>query len=299
MGVELLNDVVTDSDMIVMKPLVDYFVSKGKYQRGINLRSAPYDFRKAPNELDDYFVQLKTLIEETSFRQKSRVILMTFCYGGTVSLYFLHRQSQEWKDKYIHNFVSIGAPYGGSMKPISGYTDGTEDLDRFPVLYRKRMIKSIATIPTLASMLPNKFSWTQNETLVDGVKGRFTTANMGKLFDLLGFPDIKLMFNDTKDLLGNLEHPGVNITCLYSTGLNTKSAAHFDREEDFPLNPRWTFEDGDRTVPTRSLQTCLRWSKNPSFTFTHQVFKKIVHFEMVKTPSFIEYLYNTITGDPF
>ena len=35
------------------------------YIRGQNIHGAPYDFRRAANENQEYFVKLKTLIEET------------------------------------------------------------------------------------------------------------------------------------------------------------------------------------------------------------------------------------------
>lgn len=40
-------------------------VKKYGYVRGLNIRGAPYDWRKAPNELDDYYKNLTLLVEQT------------------------------------------------------------------------------------------------------------------------------------------------------------------------------------------------------------------------------------------
>ena len=42
------------------------------YVRGKNIHGAPYDFRKAANEHQDYFVKLKALIEETYEKVEKR-----------------------------------------------------------------------------------------------------------------------------------------------------------------------------------------------------------------------------------
>ena len=40
-------------------------VKKYDYVRGLNIRGAPYDWRKAPNEFDDYYRNLTALVEQT------------------------------------------------------------------------------------------------------------------------------------------------------------------------------------------------------------------------------------------
>ncbi|KAI1285615.1 Phospholipase A2 group XV [Halotydeus destructor] len=44
--------------------LVNRFVAAG-YTRGVDIRGAPYDFRKSPTELDDYYARFKSLVEDT------------------------------------------------------------------------------------------------------------------------------------------------------------------------------------------------------------------------------------------
>lgn len=45
--------------------IANALVKKYGYVRGLNIRGAPYDWRKAPNELEDYYKNLTVLVEET------------------------------------------------------------------------------------------------------------------------------------------------------------------------------------------------------------------------------------------
>ena len=59
--------------------------------RGQNIHGAPYDFRRAANENQEYFVKLKTLIEETYQKVNSTI------YNCTIN---------GFKDKFISFLIS-------------------------------------------------------------------------------------------------------------------------------------------------------------------------------------------------
>ena len=61
------------------------------YIRGQNIHGAPYDFRRAANENQEYFVKLKTLIEETYQKVNSTI------YNCTIN---------GFKDKFISFLIS-------------------------------------------------------------------------------------------------------------------------------------------------------------------------------------------------
>ena len=63
------------------------------YNRGSNLHGAPYDFRKAAHEHEDYFSRVKSLIEETFLANgETSVIILTHSLGSPMMLYFLLHQ---------------------------------------------------------------------------------------------------------------------------------------------------------------------------------------------------------------
>lgn len=76
------------------------------------------------DENKDYFVALKKLIEIMYEEYGGPVVLIAHSMGNMYSLYFLNQQTQDWKDKYIRDFVSLGAPWGGVVKALRVLASG-------------------------------------------------------------------------------------------------------------------------------------------------------------------------------
>ena len=98
--------------------IADALVKKLNYKRGLNVRGAPYDWRKAPDELDFFFRNLTNLVEETYYaNNNTKCMIVAHSMGNPMTLYWLNNYvSQEWKDKFIRYFVSLSAPWGGAVK---------------------------------------------------------------------------------------------------------------------------------------------------------------------------------------
>lgn len=58
------------------------------------------------------------------------VFLIGHSLGSLHVLHFLLRQPQSWKDRFIDGFISLGAPWGGSIKPMRILASGEEPLGR-------------------------------------------------------------------------------------------------------------------------------------------------------------------------
>ena len=68
---------------------------------------------------------MKNLVEDTYKKNGNRkVVIISHSLGGPFSLYFLNRQTQEWKDKYLESFVPISAPFAGATKIMRMYSSG-------------------------------------------------------------------------------------------------------------------------------------------------------------------------------
>jgi lysophospholipase-3 len=75
------------SQTVYFGGIVSSLVDQYGYVRGVNVRGAPYDFRKAPNELDDFYADLTSLVEETYFlNNQTKVILVAHSLGNSVTL---------------------------------------------------------------------------------------------------------------------------------------------------------------------------------------------------------------------
>jgi lysophospholipase III len=100
--------------------IVDAFVTKLKYVKGVNIRGAPYDWRKAPDELNDFYRNFTKLVEDTySMNNNTKVMLIAHSMGNPVTLYWLNNYvNQTWKDTYIRMFVSLSGVWGGAAKTL-------------------------------------------------------------------------------------------------------------------------------------------------------------------------------------
>ena len=56
----------------------------------------------------EYFTKLKNLVEETySANGNKKITLMSHSLGCPYTLVFLNKQTQDWKDKYILQWITL------------------------------------------------------------------------------------------------------------------------------------------------------------------------------------------------
>lgn len=70
------------------------------------------------DQQEEYHQKLSGLVEEMYATYGKPVFLIGHSLGCLHLLYFLLRQPQSWKDRFIDGFISLGAPWGGSIKPM-------------------------------------------------------------------------------------------------------------------------------------------------------------------------------------
>lgn len=76
------------------------------------------------DENEEYFTKLQDLVEEMYDQYQQPIYLLGHSMGCHYVLYFLNHQPQAWKDKYISGFISLGAPWGGAVKPLRVLASG-------------------------------------------------------------------------------------------------------------------------------------------------------------------------------
>ncbi|XP_072279063.1 lysosomal phospholipase A and acyltransferase [Pyxicephalus adspersus] len=234
--------------------LVQSMVDWG-YTRDEDVRGAPYDWRKAPNENTEYFEALQKLIETMFETYKRPVALIAHSMGNLYTLYFLNHQTQDWKDKYIHSYVALGAPWGGVSKTMRVLASG--DNNRIPVISSLRIRDQQRSAVTTSWLLPYRNAWPVDKVFVRTQKANYTLEDYQKFYNDIGFPEGWVMRKETEGLISSFTPPGVSVHCLYGTAVDTPDSFQYDTFPD--KDPNIIYGPGDGTVNIESALQCRKW----------------------------------------
>ncbi|XP_069950317.1 lysosomal phospholipase A and acyltransferase-like [Cherax quadricarinatus] len=263
------------------------------YERGVTLRGAPYDFRKAPNELGEYFLNLRDLIESTRVETGHKVVLVAHSMGAPLVHYFLNYQPQSWKDQYIETLVTLSGAWAGSVKAVHIYATG--DNLGIPFLKASKARIEQVTLPSLSFLLPSSQVWGPEEVLIQTKQRNYSTGNFKELFENLKLPDAYDMYLDTKNLLHLSTAPGVEIHCIHGEGVATVEKLVYD-DDNFPNNPQVVTGAGDGSVNARSTRFCLNFAKKQEQKIYHHVLNKVDHMGVLYNSESITYLTNLLAN---
>eukprot|EP00064_Thunnus_orientalis_P006452 superscaffoldBa00000670_g6470 len=232
------------------------------YTRDDDVRGAPYDWRKAPNENKEYFLALQKMIEEMAEKAGGPVVLIAHSMGNMYTLYFLNQQPQAWKDKYIKAFISLGPPWAGVAKTLRVVTSEqlhhilnvrkclTYNADTFRIKQYHAIHHTVWFVSRVSGMT--------GLVLVQTPTTNYTVLDYKRFYSDIGFEDGWLMRQDTEPLVADLTPPGVAVHCLYGSGIPTSEA--FQYSGKFPdVEPTVVIGDGDGTVNLLSATQCKRW----------------------------------------
>ncbi|CAH8832885.1 unnamed protein product [Trichobilharzia szidati] len=262
------------SPSIYLKLLVDALTEDSYFIRNKTLRAAPYDFRKTPHENLKYFDKLKQLIEETYENGENRpVYLLAHSMGSLYSMYFLKQQTKDWKQRYIRGFISVSAPFGGSMEALYSETCGNNFAvpARTPFAFRE----AERSFPAMAFLLPDPRLWSEEEKVIITPNKNYSVHDMKAMFEDMSFPSGYLMMQEGKKTIDTLERPtDVDIYCIYGVQLPTISQMIFSTpgkfRSSFPNHiPLIKYGDGDGMVNIRSLSVCNNWKSVNAILLPH------------------------------
>lgn len=272
--------------------IVSALVSIG-YTRNVNIRGAPYDFRKAPNEMSEYFKKLKDLVEETFYKNNNtKIIFIAHSMGNPVTLYFLNHQSQQWKDKFIQSYIGLSGVWGGVIKSMRLFASG----DHLAVFFVNplKMRKPQRTMTSTAWLIPSDKFWKDDEVLVQQPKRNYTVKNYKEFFSDLGIINGYSMRKDTENLIRNLTAPGVEFHCLHGVGKDTPGKLVYSQKQWPDSQPSVIPDKGDGTVNIRSLLGCLKWKTEQKQAVYHQQFEGDSHMSILKDKNVIAYIKNVV-----
>lgn len=222
------------------------------YKDHRTLYGAPFDFRLImdPITRNAYFHQLRQLIEHASHTTHKSVVLVTHSLGGIVLKLFLTSMSQTWIDTYLHHWVCISAPFGGSFIALRTVTSG----DHYVYTMRTYVQDTLKYITGISMVLPNDMAFDKDEPLlwIDKPERIITIQEYEQLSHEGELP-FKLWTDMYKDTYRNeLCKPiSVNTTAVMSTDASTYGVSYAKTLSDAPYNT--SYIRGDGIVPARSL----------------------------------------------
>lgn len=266
---------------IYFATLVRHLLPQG-YARGASLHGAPYDFRKAAHEHEEYFARVKALIEETFLANEATpVILVTHSMGGTMMLYFLNHQSAGWKARYVRALVTLAGPWGGSVRALKVFAVG-DNLGNW-LLSEKKLMWEQRSSSSLAWLMPQREFWGTEEVLVQTADSNYTVGDYRRFFEDLEEPSAWAMRKDTEGLLEGLPAPGVEVFCLHGAGVATTERLVYAAGEFPGTDPSTILTgDGDGTVNLRSLTGCTRWAGQQRQPVHHKALPGIDHMAILR-----------------
>ena len=250
------------------------------YQRGISIRGASFDFRKAPYESQFTYQNLTRLIEETYVMNGNKPsILICHSSGCTYNYFFLLQKDLGWKNKYIRAWLTLGAPFGGAVEALEAIVTGNNFHFRSysKTLFRdlERSFSSISATLPISSIFSDKIPLIKiNDTIL-------TSHDLSHIYDMLNDTNGKKMWEKMMKITPmDFPFPQVETHCIRSLGLKTLQGLEYRDMKSFPKRPKLVYGPGDETVNQISADVCLNWSNEPNF-YTKQ-YDKVRHLDLVK-----------------
>jgi len=279
-------------------PLIESLLKNG-YEKDVSIKGAPYDMRTSPYEMEEYFLNLKKLIEET-FQQnyEKSIIILGHSTGAVYSLLFLKQQSQEWKDKYIKSMINLAPVFGGTIESLLGITIGS--VPGIPFFNKKDLMELDKSFSSLYFFLPDERVYGKNPIISlqtkDGEK-KLKAYHMKKIFDLMGDKVGRKMWEKSMEIIADKEfymkNPGIKeITCLFGKGVPTPQELFFS-ETGFPHKPIILEGDGDGTVNFVSHEVCLNWAAQ-GITLNYSEVGQVNHIDIPGNNTVVDYVVERI-----
>lgn len=259
--------------------IIDTLVRNNSYQREVDMFGSGYDFRKAPNELDEFFVNLTNLIEKTYTINGFRpVTLICHSMGCLNAVYLLNNKTQDWKDVFVKRLVTIAAPWGGSFKAISAMLFG-DDLG-IPLMQTAKLQMLQSTFPSLMYLFPIAPTYSKQQVLIETPQKNYTLTNLHEILIAKNMTDQLSMWQDTRPILESIKAPNVELWCLYSNGIDTTKRIVYETD----ITGKYSEEtgDGDGTVNIESLRACENFASHQDKPIKTFSFHKTDHIDILR-----------------
>jgi len=265
------------------------------YVRNRNLRAAPYDFRKAPNELGPYFASLRALMEEMTVSTRGPLVVVVHSNGAPLLNYFLSTVGAAWRRRHVGGAVALAGAWGGAVKTLKVYAAG--DNLNYRILNPAYIRAVERSFPSLSFLLPDPQLW-GDATMVEYAGNNFTMRDIDAFFRLMNLSDAVAMHEDTSKIFSKSGNaPKVPLHCLYGVGVETVEGLRYASEAYFPSQPILVNGDGDGTVNRRSAELCHRYAHMQAEPVTSLPIEGTEHNGILSNPIALQYVVDLVTKE--
>jgi len=214
-------------------------------------------------------------------------------------MYFLKNMTTEWLNTYIASFIPIAAPWTGSPNALRAVLSGNNfglSWAGVDVLSKTRVRDVVRQAGGIIELIPNLDI--NNPTIpFVSVRGKnYTIPDFPQLFKDIGTPKTAEVYGTVSTLLQGLHTPHVPVYCAYGFGVPTEIFYSYPTG-DFNKDPIIDSSDnGDGTVPIKSLTECAKWAKNQDEPVEVKTFNLLGHSDILSDKLFLRWLLGVVTN---
>lgn len=284
--------------------IIDQYEQLG-YTADENLLAAPYDFRLAPQELTEYFIKLKKMIENAQDNSvyKKKVTLLCHSMGCTHLLVFLRLQSTAWRQSRIRKLIALSSPWGGAIKALKALVVG-DQMD-LPLISESKIRKLARNFPSMAFLLPQAevFGRPSKDNPEIGGKLLVKTPEKDYYVDdidqLLKDLNLNLQlewFKSSTALIKPLEPlVDLHVDCIHSLNTPTSETLVFRNQSAFPDGDYELIKgNGDGTVNFESLMVCQDWASQLPDKVKHKIVMNTNHNGVLRNKVVLSHIINDV-----
>ncbi|KAJ1293762.1 hypothetical protein BS78_01G094000 [Paspalum vaginatum] len=280
-----------------MNTLASTLEAAAGYEEGQDLFGAPYDFRYGlagpghPSRVGSaYLDRLRLLVESACAANGGRpAVLVAHSLGGLFALQLLARSPAPWRAAHVARLLTLSAPWGGSVQEMltfaSGNTLGVPFVDATLVRDEQRTSESNLWL------LPAPRVFGNTTLVVSRLHGRaYSAKNMTQFLRDIGFEEgVEPYRARIRPLVEALPEPGVPVTCLVGTGVDTVQSLVYG-DAGFDDGPEEVvYGDGDGTVNLASLMGPIKaWSDSPAQVVEVVELPKVSHSGILNDKSALD-----------
>lgn len=267
--------------------------------------AAAYDWREAPDK--EWAEKTRILVEQAYARSQSAVVFVAHSLGCLRTYYFLSLMTPQWRAKFVHRFIAVSPPWGGSLMSLDSFFNGY-NIAPFVGRYFGPLARRV---PSDWFLLPQANAWPKGAILLSTPSRNYTfsDSDISQLLVDAGDADAHAKVENVRSIIApfiKYDKPlGIPVTCVLSPGFPTAYSLHSD--EDIQRRPpydEWqrieghVNVDGDGTVSINSLRfACDRWAEMGAPVSVKE-FPKIGHVAVIKDNTATSYIVDQTCNTP-